>query len=890
MKSPANPIDRPPSWAVSFLEWFCPDELQESILGDLLEQFDQDRDHLGRRRARQLFALNVLRFFRPSLIARNQFNLPFMHTGILKNHLRVAFRSMKRYTFYSLVNLLGLSLAIAFVFLAVRFIDTELSYDRFHTRKDRIFRLTSQSRNPETGIENPASAITAIPLARDMAADFADITDFTRLGSGTATLTIKGEPYQESVSYADPGFLRMFDFPMPEGDRQTALSTPGTVVLSREKADKYFGNEPALGQLIAIRFNDTAVNLKVTGVIDPLPEKSSLTFDFLTSMDLLRAIVGEETYNSYNYGILENYVLTGGQYPAETLGRMMSEAPQVRPDETNGRSEIGLQPLTSIHLNDHVTGNARFTSPRKLYIMAALVLLVIVIAVINFITLSTSHALNRIREMGLRTSFGAVRRQLRRQMVAESFFLTLAASMAGILIAVAILPYFSTLVGIRVPASLSLRELAFILVIDLMIAWVTGSLQAFFLLKNNIRNALQGQVRIRSANAPLKKVLLVIQFALSILLISGAAGIRLQMRYVQNKDLGFEAERLLEISMNSSPDQESARQLVERFRNLALQDDRILAVSASMNSAREPWTRLMFDQEAGPPEGLFYNQVDPAYLRTMGVELVAGTGFHETDANPGDGILVNEAMVRHFGWKNPLEARIPGKEFSKPHRILGVVRDFHFSSLHQRIEPLILALDLGSISSGITGLNTYVWPSNLYQLEVRIGPGELDGALRFLEQAWKKAAPDKAFVYHFVDESLEAGYADDLRWSKVMDAAATFAVVIAWLGLLGLMRLSIQRRVREMGIRKVLGASYTGIAGLLSGQYIALIAAGAAIAFPAGWWLMQRWLASFSYRVELSPLLFLFSGFIVLLLSLGSLWLQALKAAMADPVETLKGE
>lgn len=880
----------PPKWSVRFLEWFCPDELLEGILGDLTEQFEENREILGSGRARRIFIWNVLRLFHPSILFRNQINLTVMNIGMLKSHLRVAGRNMLRHKFFSFINILGLSCTIAFVLLTFLFIRKEQSFDQFHTNKNSVFRVYHDLVKRETGQSVRKSAVTAIPLARDLAEALPGISHYSRYASTSGTVFKATDPYDELIHFVDPGFLEMFDFPLVAGSKQTALDAPSDIVLSEAMAEKYFGREPAVGKELELTLGDTTVSLSVSGIIDNRKAISSLPFDFLMPIEQYKLAVSESTFNSYNYGLVENYIQLADRRDQPAITPLLTETiEKITPPDEN-RVVYKLQSLAGLHFEDEVIGNARYTSPRKLYFMMALALLVVSIACINFITLSTGQALGRFKEIGVRKTLGALRGQLRRQLVVESFFTCMLAGIAGLGIAWMLTPVFTQLVDSVFNFSIGFSELGFLLSVMLIIALVTGGLQASVIVKRQVSDTLSGKNNLAGKGSWFSEGLVVLQFGLSILLIIGALTIRDQMQFIQQKDLGFNEERLLEIGLPATTDLESTQQLIDRFAYLARQDQRILEVSASMNNSREPWTELVFEQTDGSKETLFFNQIDRAYLETMGIELVAGKDFDPDQKNAKQAILVNESLVRHFGWNDPFSQQIPGKNFEGGHQIIGVVRDFHFSSLHQQIKPLILALDEEAVVSGVTGLSTYVWPPNLYQVVVRIGPGALEGVMEQLETNWRSIFPDKAFAYHFVDEVLAAKYAEEKRWGRVLNWASIFAVSIAWLGLLSLMRLSVQRRTKEIGIRKVLGSSTVNVILLLTRRYFWLVLIGSCLAWPVAWLMLRRWLESFSYRIELNPMLFLLVGLTVLAITLASIGLQSMRAARANPVKALKVE
>lgn len=880
----------PPKWAIRFLEWFCPEEFFEGILGDVLEQYEGDRESYTTSRANRRFVWNILRFFHPSIILRNHLTINLLPMGMFKSHLLVVLRSMKKYKFYASINILGLSLAIGFVFLAFLFIQNELSIDQFHTQKDHIYRIYHKKIKAESGEVSSVDAVTAIPLSRDLKAEIPAIKQYTRHGSSSGTVIVDEQPYAEVITYVDPAFLTMFDFPFMIGDKFTALDDPSSVILSIEQAEKYFGDIDPIGKSLIIEMSDSAYIFQVSGVIDAKFNASSIQFGILLPFEQYKMSVPSEMFDSYKYGIVENYVLMDKVYPKDQLEALMTQAIEKFSPSREVRIELGLQPLASIYLDDKVVGNAKYTSPSKLYIMTALTFLVMLIAAINFITLSTSHGLSRIKEMGMRKTLGALKSHLRNHLALEAIFITLISGFIGLMFAYLAAPVFAELTESTMTFSFNLTGLLFLLTLIILVGTITGLFQAVLLVKYNAIQALKGNMLVSGHTSWINQGLVVLQFSLSVLLVIGAVNMRSQMQYIQHKDLGFEEERLLEISMGGSENIETANFLLERFKTKSQQNNRILNVSASMNNAREPWTELIFEQEDGTTEGVFYNQIDPSYLQTMNIELIKGTGFPEGATKEYNGILVNEALVKHFGWEDPLNEQIPGKNLKNNHRIVGVVKDFHFSSLHQKIEPIVLALNVETLLPGVTGLSTYIWPPNLYQLEVRFSPGEIQQVIDHLKNVWQDVNPNKDFVYHFVDEVLEAQYAEEKRWAKIINMGSIFAIVIAWLGLLGLMRLAMQKRTKEIGIRKVLGSSTLEIILLLSQRFLLLVALGIVIAWPIGWILMEEWLQSFVYRIPLNPLWFLAAGLGVLSITIISVGVQALQTARANPVEALRFE
>lgn len=883
-----NKMPDPPQWAIRLLESFCPTELQEGILGDLLEQFDEHAQQVGRASAQRRFIWNVFRLFHPSILFRNHFSLHLMQMAMLKSHLLVALRNIQKRKAHSVINIFGLSFAFAFMFLVVLFLHQELAYDQFHSQKDRIYRLYNTVKNAETGQIVNQSAVTAIPLAMDLQQSVSAIQYASRWASTSGVIQQDQNLAREVISFVDSQFLKIFDFPLVLGNAASALYQPNAIILSQEKAKKFFGDKNPLQQPLQLTLNDSLINLVVTGVIDNKKEASSMVLDFVVPFKLYEILLPSRMLTSYRFSAVESYILLDANADSTHLNQVLTTAIQVHSPAEDNRLEIGVQALGDIHLEAEIVGNTQYTHPQKLYILAALALLVLVVAFINFITLSTSQALGRLKEMGMRRTLGAVKRQITRQLIVESFLLVALAASLGLGLSYLIMPGFSNWVDAPLTFQVSPIEAWYVLTIIMAITLLSGFLQSAVLLKYDAIQALKGKILFTGQKSRWSEGLIIFQFSLSLLLLLGAVHIRSQLQFIQQKDLGFDQERLIEIPLGDSPDQQTMALKVERFRSLAQKSNQIIAVGASMNNTADPWTELTFEQEDGQKESLFFNQIDPQYLSTMGVELVEGIDFSARTNNASNSIIVNQALVDHFGWEEPFTQQIPGKKLEGSHQIIGVAKDFHFSSLHQKIEPLILVLDPATIESGITGLSTYTWPPNLYQLLVRIGPGELESALSHLETIWQEFNPDVPFEFNFVDEVLAAKYAEEQRWGSVINAASLFGILIAWLGLFGLMQLSVQKRKREIGIRKVLGASVPGIISLLSSKYGKLLLISILVACPVAWLLLRKWLATFSYQIALNPFYFIVISLLVFLLTIGILSLQSYRAALRNPIIAIK--
>lgn len=888
-----NKSSQPPRWAIKFLIWFCEDYLIEGILGDLLEQFEEDAGKWGSRKARRLFVFRVLRLIHPVTISKRLMRRERSTVGLMASHIKVSFRSMKKYKFYAVVNIAGLALAVAFVFMAYLFIQHERSYDQFHSKKDQTYRVYQYKVDAESSelIDGSINGCTPIPLLETLSNGASGIVNHTRLGSNSATVVKDQVEYDETIAMADEDFFEMFDFPMISGNKH-AFKNPNALFISEQKAIKYFGEDNPIGQTLEVILGDSSLYFQVAGIVDNKKSQTSLKFDFLVSFEHLenhlKNITSEQSIHSFKISFIESYVtLDGGS--SEDDEALFTKVIGDKMDDRDTKGQLGLQPITSIHFDTQIQGMYPAAGEERLWLLGGLAILVLVVAVINFITLSVGHSTHRLREVGLRRIFGGGGLSLKIQLMIETLLISLVAAIISTVIVLYFVPEFNAFTEISLDYEFIFSQLGFLIALIFGVSVLTGGIQALVLTGFSTSNALKGgssQLQKKRAN----NLVIVFQFAVAVLLVFGTMVIHQQMAFIQSKDLGFDKNELIEIGLHNAEEIEEARQMARLLETEFQSKPYVLGASISMNSFKDPWTILGFRQEDQSELKAYFNLIDEDYIETMDIEIVLGSSFNNEETNLSTDIIVNESMVKMMNWDDPIGKQIPGQNFTTRHRVVGVVKDFHFGSLHERIQPLILAVDPGSIKSGITGLSTYVWPPNFYTMTVRLAPGDLVDQVDFLENGWKKIHPDKTFNFSFVDDVLASKYAEELRWKKLADFSSLFALGIAWMGLLGLTRLSVQRRLKEISIRKVLGSTLVGVTRELSRTYVILVLVSCGIMGPLGWWLMQEWLSSFDYRIDLSPLTFLFASGLVFAIATGSVVIQGYRAAMANPVDILRAE
>ncbi len=850
---------------IKVLRTFCPDKLLESIEGDLLEKYAGDRRVYSEQTANLRLWWNVIRLFHPGILLRNKWPGSVFSLPLFANYLLTSRRHLAKDPFYTATNVLGLSLAFSFAFLSLLYIQQVRSYDQFHQHKNAVYRVAHRISNTTTGQLKDHSAVTAIPISRDLAQAIPTILDYTRIASAAATIKLDQEPYQEKIHFVDAGFFNMFDFPILEGRVDWTINTR-SVMLAEHKAKQLFGSIDIVGESIHLDLGDSLITLLVAGVVDARIQQSSLPFDFLLPFQLYRVMTSEEYFDSYRMGLVENYIHVERNHDKQDLLASTHDVMGKFFDSSEIEVSYSLQPLSTLHFENEVIGNALYTDPDKILIFWILIALVLFIALVNYATLSVSQSLGRAKEMAMRTAIGATSNQVWKQMISESIMAVLIAILVSSIAAYFLLPFYNALLGESIRFLVSVRLFFYVLALFGSVAIFTGSIQATLFTRARRIRGLAIHLKMPKFNQRFNQLLLTFQFAICTILVLGAIYIRLQLHYIQNKDLGFSETLLVEISMDAPSEGDGLNQLFTTFQNASLRFPEITAVAGSMNNMHEPWTQLVFDQEDGSKEKIFFNQVTPSYLETMGIELVRGIGFRSDHSQANAAVLVNEALARHFGWEDPIGRQIPGKDFAGAHQIVGVVKDFHYSTLHETIKPLILALSDAPIRSGINGLSTYVWPPDLYKIYVRLAPGHLQESVSLLKTIWTEVSPHKPFVFHFVDEAIADRYFTETQWGRIANSATAMALIIAILGLLAAMRFSIQNRRKEIGIRKILGSSALEIMKLLSTRYLFTVLSGSLLALPIAWLLIMRWLETFSYQVMISPLVFavVFLGLLVL--------------------------
>jgi putative ABC transport system permease protein len=792
---------------------------------------------------------------------------------MLRNYLIIAVRNLLRHKSYSAINILGLAVGMAFCILTFLFVRNEWTYDTFHENAGQIYRVY-RLENDQKG-ERRKSTEYLTPMAPALAANFPEIRRAVRIMKGGGSVNVEGKVYREGWLFVDPAFFEMFTFPLRQGDPRTALRDKSGIVISAEMARKYFGDESPIGKRMSLKSVDfyeakgAVYSFVVTGVAQPAPSNSTIRFDILIPYENVN-MVGLDP-NSWDRSTTANaiYIQLQDHVQASDLEikfPLFVQSIQMlkRMSQREGYA-LRLQPLTDIHFNSTIWGPGSVSNPKYSYILSGISLLVLLIACVNFVNMAVGQSATRAREVGVRKVVGAGRMQLMRQFWGESVLISFIALFLGIALAELMLPAFNglTVQGLSMAGFVSGPVLAFLVGLTLFVGLAAGSYPALVLSGFHTMEVLNRRLKVGGKNL-FGRSLVVLQFALSIFFIVSAAVMFRQVRFLKAQDLGFNTDQIVAVKLWGLSDREK-EQALGGIRNELSQYPNVVKVS---------WVTRLFNQGSGflmflNGEYVFIAEigVDHNYLDMMGLKVIEGQTFSERIK----GVLVNEALVKTFGWDTAIGQRF--KEMFRDSKVIGVVKNFHHESLHQEIRPAILYLT--------------AHPNFLL---VKIRPQNIPATLDLLKAQWRRFVPDLPFDFFFLDDYVNQQYQAEERWGRIIGYSAAFAIFIACLGAFGLTSLAVARRTKEVGIRKVLGASVSSIVMLLSKEFVVLVGVANLIAWPVAYYAMNRWLRDFAYRIELEPWVFALGGILALIVALLTVGVQAFKAATANPVDALRYE
>ena len=791
---------------------------------------------------------------------------------MLKNLLKISIRNILKEKTYSLVNILGLTIGITCSIFILLYVGDEISYDKFHVNGDNTYRIVSNIKEPDNAF---TWAVAQIPVAPELKNNYPEVENFARV-SGTGRFKMKYEEkefYEEDIYMADSTFFDVFTYEFVEGDPETALDGPFKIVMSQSMAKKYFGNESAIGKSLIDDEDDTYL---VTGVIKDPPRNSHLVFDAIVGWE----ITGARSTDWGSFGVF-SYIQLPEDYLIENMQPNFDSvlAQHVNPifEQYGITINYEMQRITDIHLYSKIQDEAESNGDiTYVYIFSAVAFFMLIIAAINYMNLATARSAKRSREVGMRKVLGSTRGQLIGQFLTESILLSVIALIFSLILIYLLLPAFNDLSGKHISFSILFQPKNFLslLGIIMLIGFLAGSYPAFYLSGFKPADVLKGKVAGSSGHSGLRKSLVVFQFGISLFMLISTLIVYSQLQYLRNKDLGFNKDQVAHATFTNREQGEQFNALKNSLEQLPEIDLVATSSAAPGDGIGKVIMNVELNDGTMNERGVDFYVADYDFIPTLGMNIKEGRNFsREIISDTIGATLANEAMVARMGWEEPLGKKM--KLGDNNLTIVGVLEDYHQNSLYDEIEPLVIILD-----------------ENRRNVFIKINSDDIRGTMEKAEQAWAAIYPDFPFEYSFLDQDFNSQYEADEKRGQIFTIFSSLTLIIACLGLLGLISFTTEQRTKEVGIRKVNGASVGAIVRLISKEFIILIAIASVIAIPLSYYFMNNWLQSFAYKIVLSEQVHLFvtsilAAFIITMITVGY---HTIKAATANPVNALREE
>jgi len=837
-----------------------------SSTGDLAEFYDFLSNKEGRTKANIWYLFQIFSSVFPYLI----FSV-FWRLIMFKTYLKIALRNIKKNKGFSVINIVGLALGMACFILIFLYVQNELSYDNFHESADRIYRV--QRRMGSNYMRANASVITYGPLASALVSTYPEVINAVRIEHRDAydlAIKYKNTHFYDRGFYVDKSFFDIFSYDFTRGDAKTALVDPFSIVITEELARKYFGDEEPFGKTLTI-VEDRSYDAKITGIIKKVPGNSHLQFDFVLSMTSLNTIYETESFGQdwRGYDFLTYLELRNDADYKDLEAKLPA---LIETFEKRQNDSYYLMPVKDIHLKSHDNFEISENSDiQNIYILSLVAYIILIIACINYTNLSTAKALKRSKEVGVRKVVGASRKQLILQFLYESFILSAIALVLAVFIAAALLPAFNDFTN----REILLNPLESVAVLPAMIALIvivgifSGIYPALFMTSFQPVDVLSRKYSRSSRRSGLRNTFVAFQFCISIMLITGTIIIGRQLKYIKSTDIGYDREHILAMQLRDEKISDNLAQLKKEL----LKNPAIPYVSSSSHIPNRITWGGVFQSKNDERVFIRNGTVDYDYVDLFDVKIIEGRNLSREFASDKNGaFLLNETAVKRLGWESPL-----GRECNhrgKTGKVVGIIKDFHFHSLHRTIEPLYLFLD----------------PDMVRVMFVKIQPTHIQSSIKYIRETYESFNPEHPFNYFFLDDSFNDMYKSEQQFGKIVMSFSTIAIFIACLGLLGLISFSAEIRTKEIGIRKVLGASVPNLFNLITKEFLRLIGIAALVAWLVAYFSLKTWLQNFAYRINLGWDAFLLSGLIVVFVALFTVSYQSIKAATANPVDSLRYE
>ena len=798
---------------------------------------------------------------------------------MIKNYFVLSWRNLLRNKVFSFINITGLSLGLACCMIIILYSKDELSFDRFHANSNHIYRITNSTIEPNGKVQN-TSGITGMLPGPVFQSEIPEIKEFLRLQGDLLSVKVGAKIFEQEVTYVDDNFFSFFSFPLKEGNINTALKDLYSVVLNEELAKKFFGTSSAIGKIIELPTGEDGAfqNFTVNGIVPKSPQNSSIKVNILLPINLnFRDGKADNQWISFYLNTFVNLYPDADIEKVEAKFKVVYESKaedQIKEAKDkyniNETFRYGLQPLLDLHLStDFSVANGLVDGSNPIYtkILGAIALFMLVIACINFVNLTVARSLKRAKEIGIRKVIGGERKQLIYQFLGESFVVTFLSFVLAVLLVILFLPFFNML---------SNKELSFSYLLDVKLilgyislffftALLAGFYPALVLSNFNPVQTLNNRIPLLGKNY-LAKILVVFQFTLTTILIIGTVIIYLQYNYLKNFKLGYNDSNLVVVNINQV-----------KFNNLeVLRSELMKNSNVEAMTPRQSGNWLTVAKVNDEEIEFEIYIVDSTFVTVLEIPIVSGRNF--SSAYPSDNVnsvIVNEAFMKKAGWNDLNHRQVDFFYDSIKYNVIGVIKDYHYQSLMQDVKPQLFCMN----------------PKYNYgQLLIRIKPEQTASTIKHIEKVVKTQQPFKPFIYDFKDELNLKQYASDAKWKKIISSAAILTIFISCIGLFGLTTLSAEKRIKEIGIRKVLGASVVSIVSTLANSFLKLILISTFLSFPIAWWLVHKWIQNYPYRIDINIWIFILAGTFVLFVSMLTIGMQAIKSALANPIKSLRTE
>ncbi|OEK04734.1 ABC transporter permease [Roseivirga misakiensis] len=885
----------PPKWADKFLAFYCKSEFLEEIQGDAHELFQVRVAKKKKTKARLMFIWDVLRFFKWSNIKKSK-KVNSNIIDMTRNNFKIAARVLWKQKTNTALNVGSIAIGMACFILISLYVQQELSFDKFHEKGDRIYRTWTKEDYGEG--QQFFYTSSPLPLADALEANIPEVEATVRVDYSRFLVGEGESRINERVAFVSPNFFDVFSFDLLKGNTEKPLGRQD-LVLSESYATKYFGNSEAVGKDILLQMGEEQLPYRVSAIMADLPKNTGFRMDMIVSNEDLTRFYSEGALNAWFNIAPETFVLLKeNTSQAAVEDKLPGMIRTVLADEVQeGEYVLGLQPLTDIHLNpDFPIASMPVGNPSYVYVLATIGILVLVMACMNYTTLSTGQSIRRAKEVGIRKVVGAQKRSLVWQYLSESMLITFFAAMAGVGLAYLLLPTFNQLAGTEISILLNYTGGLFYIGLVLGVGLLTGLYPAFVLSNLRLISVLKGAQSSRGTGL-FRKSLMVFQLLLTIFLISGSLVMRNQLNFLQDSDLGYDKEAMVYVNLYAKPGVSGLfNRINSGFENAEILKSKLASYpeitsigAANHMFGSSGWTNLGFSDKQGQFKQFSLLITDPYYNTSFDIELAEGRDFDAAlEIDKTESIIINEAAAAYFfNTESPIGKQLPGDNFGT-HRIVGVVKDFNFESLHTEVQPLVITQNASPITDGVSDFSINSNP--IPKVFFKYTGSNLLGVQKLLEDVWADTFPNEELNFSFIDERLRLLYENESRVNQIAGVATVISILIAAFGLLGLTIMVVNTKIKEIGIRKVLGARTFTILGLLMKQFSLQLLLAFFISIPITWYLMNQWLSDFAYRVDVGIIVFLVSGALSFAIMLSVIGFHAIRAARANPIKALRVE